>query len=410
MKLSLLSKISLIAAVTIMVAFFSYQSALLIEYAELSRKSIWYGWIAIVSFMPFFFFVLVEFIRKVRYKFQSIDDTLSTINKSNALVEFDTDGTISSCNDIFCQVTGYSKEELLGNHHRMFMPSNTDEDRYDTFWYNLRKGKVSSGEFLRINKKGEDFWIYGNYNPIKNPYGEVYRVLKIATDITDKKIIELEVQKKNGYLEHAAKILRHDMHSGINTYIPRGLRSLKRRLTKESINELKIESPLKMIEEGLKHTQKVYAGVKEFTNLVKKEARLDKKVVNLKDILNNYLSSTSYIKQVELKELTEHEVNEALFCTAVDNLIRNGLKYNDSSTKKVSIYMDAKNTLAIEDNGIGMNQEQFDQYSQPYTRGSSDDKGTGLGLNICVSIIEEHGFTIAAEKLEQGTKIKIQLK
>ena len=72
--------------------------------------------------------------------------------------------------------------------------------------------------------------------------------------------------------------------------------------------------------------------------------------------------------------------------------------------------MDTENTLAIEDNGIGMNQEQFDQYSQPYTRGSSDDKGTGLGLNICVSIIEEHGFTIAAEKLEQGTKITIQLK
>ncbi len=110
MKLSLLSKVSLVIAVAIMVAFFSYQSALLIKYTELSRKSVWYGWIAIVSFMPFFFFVLVEFVRKVRYKFQSIDDTLSAINKSNALVEFDTDGTILSCNDIFCKTTGYSEK------------------------------------------------------------------------------------------------------------------------------------------------------------------------------------------------------------------------------------------------------------------------------------------------------------
>ena len=410
MKLSLLSKISLAIAIAIMVSFFSYQSALLIEYAELSRESVWYGWIAIVSFMPFFFFVVVEFIRKVRYKFQSIDDTLSAINKSNALVEFDTDGTILSCNNIFCETTGYSEKELIGKHHRMFMPINTDEDKYNTFWYNLRKGKVNSGEFLRINKKGKEFWIYGNYNPIKNPYGEVYRVLKIATDITDKKIIEFEVNKKNGYLEHAAKILRHDMHSGINTYIPRGLSSLKRRLTQQNITDLKISAPLKMIQEGLIHTQKVYKGVKEFTNLVKNDAQLEKNVVNLRDILLSYLSSTSYIKQVEIKELVNFKVNEALFCTAVDNLIRNGLKYNDNSTKRVSIYMEKEDTLVVEDNGRGMSQEDFERYSKAYARKEDqDENGSGLGLNICVAIVEEHGFKITAEKLEQGTKIRIQL-
>jgi hypothetical protein len=104
-------------------------------------------------------------------------------------------------------------------------------------------------------------------------------------------------------LEHAAKILRHDMHSGINTYIPRGLSSLKRRLTAQQIKELKIESPLKMIEEGLTHTQKVYKGVKEFTNLVKKDAKLDKEPVDLKQALESYLGSTSYIKQVIIEPL-----------------------------------------------------------------------------------------------------------
>ncbi len=410
MKLSIASKISIVIAVAIMLCFFAYQTALVIEYAELTRQSVFIGWLSVILFMPFFFFVLVEFVRKVRYKFQSIDDTLSAINKSNALVEFEPDGTIISCNDIFCEVTGYTKQQLIGNKHSILMPKDTDETKYKEFWFKLRKGFVNSGEFSRIRKDGSEFWIHGNYNPIKNPYGEVYRILKIATDITDKKLIEMEVHKKNGYLEHAAKILRHDMHSGINTYIPRGLSSLKRRLTDENIKDLKIGSPLKMISEGLIHTQKVYKGVKEFTNLVKKDTQLEKSVVNLKDILHGYLSSTSYIKQVELKELVEYEVNEALFCTAIDNLIRNGLKYNDSSTKKVSIYMDNEHTLAIEDNGRGMSQEDFNKYSQPYTRGKQEENGTGLGLNICVAIIEEHGFSIAAQKLEQGTKITIQLK
>ena len=411
MKLSLISKVSLGVAASIMLVFFSYQLALLIGYADLNYNSVVIGFASILLFTPFFFIVVVEFVRKARYKFQSIDDTLSAINKSNALVEFDERGNIVSCNEIFCEVTGYTEEELVGQHHKIFMPSDTDERDYDQFWYELRKGKIKFGEFRRMNKKGEEFWIYGNYNPITNPYGEVYRILKIASDITAKKEIEFEVAKKNGYLEHAAKILRHDMHSGINTYIPRGLSSLKRRLTQDNIKDLKIESPLKMIQEGLIHTQKVYKGVKEFTNLVKKDTQLDKQEVDIKEILNSYLDSTSYRKQVIIEDLRVLKVNEALFCTAVDNLIRNGLKYNDSSTKYVRIYLEDKNTIVIEDNGRGMTQEEFLLLSQPYERREGQqEKGTGLGLNICISILKEHGYNITAEKLELGTKLRIKLK
>ena len=276
-------------------------------------------------------------------------------------------------------------------------------------WQNLKMGNANSGEFERINKKGESVWIYGNYNPIKDPYGEVYRVIKIASDITDKKKIEMEVAKKNSYLEHAAKILRHDMHSGINTYIPRGLSSLKRRLSDEQIKELRIDGPLKLIEEGLTHTQKVYKGVKEFTNLVKKDAQLEKTDCNLKEILQSYLASTSYEKQVVIDELPNKMVNESLFCTAVDNLIRNGLKYNDSPTKMVHIFVE-NDYFVIQDNGRGMSQEDFVLWSQPYTRKEGQkEAGSGLGLNICTAIMEEHGFKMEIEKLKTGTKIKLKI-
>ena len=245
---------------------------------------------------------------------------------------------------------------------------------------------------------------------ILKQYNEPYKIIFFATDITEKKAIEREIDKKNGYLEHAAKILRHDMHSGINTYIPRGLSSLKRRLTQEQIKELKIDAPLRMIDEGLIHTQKVYKGVKEFTNLVKTDSKLNTDLYNLKQILTNYLETTSYGKQVIISDLPEVNVNDALFCTAVDNLIRNGLKYNDAPTKLVRIYME-KDTMVVEDNGRGMSQEEFTELSKPYTRKKDQkEQGSGLGLNICAAIIEEHGFKMSVEKLEQGTKLKIKLK
>ena len=166
-----------------------------------------------------------------------------------------------------------------------------------------------------------------------------------------------------------------------------------------------------MLEEGLKHTQKVYEGVKEFTNLVKENVQLDVEEFNLGEILKDYLSSTSYKKQVLIGELPTIEVNDALFCTAIDNLIRNGLKYNDSSTKKVSIYMEDKDTLCVEDNGRGMTAEEFVELSKPYKRREGQEEGgSGLGLNICIAILNQHGFDMSAEKVKSGTKLRIRLK
>jgi signal transduction histidine kinase len=219
-----------------------------------------------------------------------------------------------------------------------------------------------------------------------------------------------DIAKKNSYLEHAARIIRHDMHSGINTYMPRGITSLEKRLTTEDIQRLKIEGALKMVKEGLNHTQRVYKSVYEFTNLVKQNVVLNKTLVDTKDLIWKYISPNSYSSQVEISDLSEMEVNETLFCNAVENLIKNGLSYNDSEVKKVKIYNEEE-YLIVEDNGRGFSQKQFEKHLTKYSKKADvtgDEKG--LGLNICVAILEEHGFKLTCEKIESGTKMKIKIK
>ena len=131
-----------------------------------------------------------------------------------------------------------------------------------------------------------------------------------------------EIVKKNIYLEHATRILRHDMHSGINTYIPRGISSLNRRLPKDIIKEYKLENCLKLINEGLEHSQSVYKGIYEFTNLVRDGVDLKKDKVDLKKSLKNYLKRTAYADQIIIDDIGLVEANESLICTAIDNLIR----------------------------------------------------------------------------------------
>ena len=244
-------------------------------------------------------------------------------------------------------------------------------------------------------------------------------VLILAVVLQRKRIqvqdVEIEQQisditKKNSYLEHAARIIRHDMHSGINTYMPRGITSLEKRLTVEDIQRLKIEGALKMVKEGLNHTQKVYKSVYEFTNLVKQNVVLNKSIVDAKDLIWKYISPNSYSSQVEIFDLGDMEVNETLFCNAVENLIKNGLSYNDSEVKKVKIYNEEE-YLIVEDNGKGFSQKQLEKHLTKYSK-KADVTGEekGLGLNICVTILEEHGFKLCCEKIEGGTKMKIKIK
>ena len=341
------------------------------------------------------------------------------VDSSVIVSKTDKDGNITYVNKRFEEVSEYRMRELKGKtlnivssgeHSKSFwkdMYRTTIKDKQ--IWHEVVTNKTKSGDLYYI-----DTYIKADFDDERNLQG----FMSIGYDVTDvinstqeiHKNIE-EINKKNTYLEHAAKILRHDMHSGINTYMPRGISSLERRLTPEIIKELKIESPLKMIKEGLAHTQKVYKGVYEFTNLVKKEAELNKDSNDLRQILIDYLGSTSYISQVAIDYLPTIEVNQALFCTAIDNLIRNGLKYNDSEAKMVAIFMEDEEHIVIQDNGRGMTQLEFEHLSQPYTRRDGQkETGTGLGLNICVAILEEHGFKLSCEKNETGTKMKIKIK
>ena len=406
------AKICLGIAGAIMLTFFIVQTCIVMRWCEPTYFLAEFGYGCVIAFMPPFFYVVYDFIRTTKLKEANIDLQLSAIDKSNLVVMMDMDGYILEANDKFCSTMRCTEKELKHKQHRRMVTKDyADSLEYHEFWKRLKRGETISGEFERVAKDGTPRWLFGNYTPIQNTKGEYDRVLKIATDITLQHESEVMVNQKNSYLEHAAKILRHDMHSGINTYMPRGLTSLRRRLSEDKIKELKIDSPLKMLEEGLRHTQKVYAGVKEFTNLVKEDVQLEKKSHNLGEILRNYLSSTSYIKQVTIDRLPTIDVNEPLFCTAIDNLIRNGLKYNDSSTKVVSIYMENDSTLCVEDNGRGMTQLEFLELSKPYTRKEGQKEGgSGLGLNICIAILKEHGFKINAEKTNSGTKLRIKVK
>jgi PAS domain S-box-containing protein len=362
----------------------------------------------LLLFIPPFVLLNNEYGKKLK---DDLNNFENFVNNSVLVSKADRNGNITFVNKKFEDVSGWKLEEVKGKNHNIVNSGQHPKE----FWVNMYKTVVKDKEIwnevvTNKNKNGDLYWVDSYIKADFDDDGKLIGYNSLRYNVTEIVKQNIEIETKNTYLEHAAKILRHDMHSGINTYIPRGISSLERRLSPEQMEELKITAPFKMIKEGLIHTQKVYKGVYEFTNLVKKGACLNVTNCDLKEILDNYLSSTSYKSQVVIHQLVKIEVNESLFCTAIDNLIRNGLKYNDSNTKVVTIEMESE-LLVIQDNGRGMTQEEFLHLSKPYTRKSGQkESGTGLGLNICVAILKEHGFEVSCEKNEIGTKMKIKLK
>ena len=110
---------------------------------------------------------------------------MEALARSQAIIEFDMDGTILTANDNFLNALGYTLEEVTGKKHAIFVdPSERESEEYRRFWEKLRAGEFQSAEYRRIGKKGNDVWIQATYNPVFDAQGKPYKVVKFATDIT----------------------------------------------------------------------------------------------------------------------------------------------------------------------------------------------------------------------------------
>ena len=113
------------------------------------------------------------------------DGQIRAIGKAQAIIEFALDGTILNANGNFLTATGYRLDEIQGKHHRLFVePEYARSAEYRTFWDKLRSGQFLADEYCRVAKGGRKIWIQASYNPIFDPRGRVFKVVKYATDIT----------------------------------------------------------------------------------------------------------------------------------------------------------------------------------------------------------------------------------
>ncbi|RIK56473.1 MAG: chemotaxis protein [Nitrospira sp.] len=126
--------------------------------------------------------------RKGAHSDSDLQAKVDAINRVQAVIEFNLDGTVITANDNFLKALGYTLGEIQGQHHRMFCdPAHANSPEYAAFWAKLNRGELDAGVYRRLGKGGKEIWIQASYNPICDAKGKLYKVVKFASDVTEER-------------------------------------------------------------------------------------------------------------------------------------------------------------------------------------------------------------------------------
>ncbi|MBV8925001.1 MAG: PAS domain-containing methyl-accepting chemotaxis protein [Bradyrhizobium sp.] len=143
---------------------------------------------------------------------------LAAIGRSQAVIEFNMDGSIITANQNFLDALGYRLDEIRGKHHSMFVPADQrDGAEYRAFWTALNRGEFQAAEFKRIAKGGREIWIEASYNPVLDGNGKPVKIVKLATDVTSKKLRTMANASKIAASDRSQAVIEFDMDGTVRT-------------------------------------------------------------------------------------------------------------------------------------------------------------------------------------------------
>ena len=140
------------------------------------------------------------------------------LDRVQAIIEFELDGTVVSANENFLGIFEYELDEVIGKHHRMFCdPDYAESDAYVEFWKKLGRGEFHVAEFKRLAKGGREIWLQASYNPVFDKDGKPVRVVKFATDVTASKLQIAEFEGKIRAINRAQAVIEFELDGTVIT-------------------------------------------------------------------------------------------------------------------------------------------------------------------------------------------------
>ena len=141
---------------------------------------------------------------------------VAALDRAQAVIEFALDGTVITANQNFCDAMGYRLAEIEGKHHRVFCdPQLAQSQEYADFWERLGTGQFEGGEYKRLKKNGQEIWLQATYNPIFDAEGRPFKVVKFASDVSEAKLRNAEIEARINAVDASQAVIEFDLEGTV---------------------------------------------------------------------------------------------------------------------------------------------------------------------------------------------------
>lgn len=338
----------------------------------------------------------------------------------------DLDGKIIYANENFCNISGYTKEELLGKDHRVINSGLHSKDVFKKMWENLKSGIAWQGQLRNVKKNGEFYWVHAYITPIYNGEGKIYKYVSFRFDITKDKELEESYEQEKVKSIHLSRLsaigemaagVAHEINNPLT--VINGLLSLLDRKLKvqnladeiPKLQEIIIKAQIQVF-----RTAKIVHGLREFS---RSGDNLPFELISSRKILDTVadLCSEKLFRQGVRLEIhdqgTEFKCNQVQIEQVLVNLITNAVDAIANLQDrwiKVEANSDGKFLeFSVIDSGAGLSEETASKIMQPFYTTKEVGKGTGLGLSISFGIIKQHGGVLYPDSQSKNTRFVIQV-
>lgn len=361
---------------------------------------------------------------KVKEQTEYIQKDVNLISKYIVYSKTDLTGRIKEVSEAFCEVSGYKKEELIGQPHSIVRHPKVSKSVYENMWKLLESNKSWNGELKNLRKDGKVFWVALNIEPEYDKDGKKVGYFSIKQDITAKKILE----------EQQMKLIHQSKMASLGEMIGHIAHQWRQPLSTISISAsgLKLKNELKSIEENdipvycdsiVKNVNYLSETINTFRNFLKeqkeqKEVIIQNRIDMALDIVSNTLKDNNIelvkkinydkpiYKNIILGELSQVIIN--IITNAKDALIDRQI---ESPYIKIDLFLKEQNIIiTIEDNAGGIPIDIRENIFEPYFTTKHESLGTGLGLYMSYNIVTKSlNGDIYVKNTDNGAKFYISL-
>jgi len=347
-----------------------------------------------------------------------------------SVVITDIDGTIQYANPRAAEISGYSREELVGQSPRLLQSGLTPVSVYGDLWHRLRSGEEWRGEMLNRKKTGELYWEFLVISPLRNSRGEITQYMAVMEDITDRKLMEDALVVAKQQAERASRTksdflasMSHELRTPLNAII--GYSEFIDTEPFGALGHAKYREYLGHIHESGRHLLELINDMLDLSKVEAGKLALEEEEVDLSHSIQaamHLVLERANRRSVRLSAEVEPNlphlyVDNLRIKQIMLNLLTNAIKFTPEGGEVALLAkLEATGGIAIlvRDTGIGIASEDIAKVLEPFGQVVNPmvrrEDGTGLGLPITKRLAELHGGTVSIDStVNVGTTVTVRL-